>query len=90
MADIEAFKVEDLTNDSDRLAGGRRGYFMEALGEAVYACAGGGQQDRIISAYLTLQGVFDANSDNLGDEDDTAVENAAREFNGEVGKILGM
>lgn len=90
MADIEAFKVEDLEDDSDRLAGGRRGYFMEALGEAVYACAGGGQQDKIISAYLTLQGVFDANSDDLGDKGDTAVKNATRNFNGAVGKILGM
>ncbi|MBB5506945.1 hypothetical protein [Paraburkholderia atlantica] len=90
MADIEQFKVEDLEDDSDRLAGGRRSYFMDALGEAVYACAGGDQQDRIISAYLTLQGVFEANSDNFGDEGDTAVKNATREFNEAVGKILGM
>jgi hypothetical protein len=90
MADIEEFKVEDLEDDSDRLVGGRRSYFMEALGEALYACAGGNQQDGIISAYLTLREVFDVNSDNLGDAGDTAVKNATREFNEAVGKILGI
>lgn len=90
MADIEEFKMEDLDDDADRLVGGRRSYFMEAVGKAVYACAGGEQQDRIISAYLGLQEVFDANSDNLRDDGDRAVENATREFNEAVGKILAM
>ncbi|MFM0205062.1 hypothetical protein PQR53_35170 [Paraburkholderia fungorum] len=90
MADIEVFKAEDLEDDADRLVGGQRSYFMEALGEAVYAAAAAQEQDRIISAYLTLQRVFEANSDNQGDEGDRVVENATREFNETVGKILHM
>jgi hypothetical protein len=89
MADVEQFK-DDLENSADGLVGGSRGDFMEALGEAVYARVAGDQLDSIISAYLTLQEVLDANVDNLDDEADEAIENATSEFNETVGKILGV
>jgi hypothetical protein len=89
MANVEQFK-DDLENSADGLVGGSRGDFMEALGEAVYARVAGDQLDSIISAYLTLQEVLDANVDNLDNEADEAIENATSEFNETVGKILGV
>ncbi|WP_061152581.1 hypothetical protein [Caballeronia arvi] len=63
---------------------------MEALGEAVYARIADDQRDSIISAYLTLQEVLDANVDNLDDAADEAIESATDEFNETVGKVLGV
>ncbi|CAB3804776.1 hypothetical protein [Pararobbsia alpina] len=89
MANVEQFK-DDLENSADGLAGGSRGDFMEALGEAVYMRVAGHQLDSIISAYLTLQEVLDVNVGKLDDEADEAIENATSEFNETVGKILGV
>ena len=60
MADVEQFK-DDLENNPEGLVGGSRGDFMEALGEAVYARIANDQLNGVISAYLALHEVLDAN-----------------------------